>query len=598
MVLAFLVGAAYAYWCLNAGWLPEDDGTLAQGALRVLNGQLPHRDFVENYTGGLSCLHALAFKLGGINLVSLRRCVFLFFLVWLAAVLYIASRFTSAIPAAGVGVLAAVWSLPQYPAAMPSWYNLFFATFGAASLLRYIEAPGKKWLFLAGLCGGISFLIKIIGLYYVAAVLIFLLFREQRLSFNAEREHGRRSVAYSAFTFAGLSAFLASLATLMRHQFDQRRFIYFLLPAGILAVLVMVREHAMRSTGDKARFTALFRMLLPFLTGVIAPPICFLVPYALSHSLGTFFSHVFGLIPGRVDALSFQEPAPPYFLLYAAMTLALVVVVAYLSRRWPMAIALGASALLAVALIDPQVRVWSYLWFLARLLVPLIVAFGAAVLFFHPSPAATVAPLRAEQSVLLLSLAALCSIVQFPVAAPIYFCYSAPLAALALLAILPDNRFSATFGILAVLLLFSVLFAVIRIQPNRIYAHFRIAAFPPLQALNLPRAGGLKVESPGLYETLVQTVRQHSGSSAIIATPECPEVFFLSGLTNTSSADGGLSSNDLLNALKLADVKVVVLNLHSSFSASTITTPEVYRSLTTRFPHAARVGKYLVCWRE
>ena len=98
MFLAFLLGAVYTYSVLDSGWLPEDDGTLAQGALRVLNGGLPHRDFVENYTGGLSCLHALVFKLGGINLVSLRICVFLFFLLWLAAVLYIASRFVSAIP--------------------------------------------------------------------------------------------------------------------------------------------------------------------------------------------------------------------------------------------------------------------------------------------------------------------------------------------------------------------------------------------------------------------------------------------------------------------------------------------------------------------
>ena len=59
-----------------------------------------------------------------------------------------------------------------------------------------------------------------------------------------------------------------------------------------------------------------------------------------------------------------------------------------------------------------------------------------------------------------------------------------------------------------------------------------------------------------------------------------------------------LELNELLSALKLDSVKLVVLNLHSSVSASTITPPEVYRELTTRFPHAVNVGKYLICWRE
>ena len=118
-----------------------------------MQGQLPHRDFAEIYTGGLSMIHALAFRVFGVNLMSLRICVFLFFLAWIPAVYYIALRFTSALGAGVVTLLAVAWSYPNYPAAMPSWYNLFFATFGAAALLRYLEVRRARWLFVAGVCG-------------------------------------------------------------------------------------------------------------------------------------------------------------------------------------------------------------------------------------------------------------------------------------------------------------------------------------------------------------------------------------------------------------------------------------------------------------
>ncbi len=179
LTAVLVIAGIYTGLHINKGWVPADDGSLSQSALRVMQGQLPHRDFGEIYTGGLSFIHALAFRVLGVNLMSLRICVFLFFLAWLPAVYYIASRFTSALAAGAITLLAVAWSYPNYPAAMPSWYNLFFATFGAAALLRYLDVRTRRWLFVAGVCGGVSILIKVIGAYYIAGVLLFLAFLEQ-----------------------------------------------------------------------------------------------------------------------------------------------------------------------------------------------------------------------------------------------------------------------------------------------------------------------------------------------------------------------------------------------------------------------------------
>lgn len=49
-VLTFVGASVYMWSMLRRGWIPHDEGALAQSAERVLLGQLPHRDFDELYT--------------------------------------------------------------------------------------------------------------------------------------------------------------------------------------------------------------------------------------------------------------------------------------------------------------------------------------------------------------------------------------------------------------------------------------------------------------------------------------------------------------------------------------------------------------------
>ena len=93
-------------------------------------GELPHRDFYDPYTGGLAYLHALGFKILGVRLVSLRWLLFAATLAWVPVVYFLAARFVPPISAALVTAVAVAWSVPNYFASMPSYYNLFLATFG------------------------------------------------------------------------------------------------------------------------------------------------------------------------------------------------------------------------------------------------------------------------------------------------------------------------------------------------------------------------------------------------------------------------------------------------------------------------------------
>ena len=598
-VLAALLSATYLFSQLRIGWLPQDDGTLAQAGLRVLQGQLPHRDFVENYTGGLSYLHAAAFRVFGINLFTLRICLFCFFLTWLPAVFFVVSRFSSAIAAAAVTFLAVVWSVPNYPASMPSWYNLFFATFGAAALLRYLEVGKGRWLFTAGLCGGISFLIKVTGLYYVAAVFLFLLFCEQEASTTSEPEQSRAAPLYGLFVITGLLGFLVALIWLMRDQFDDREFIHLFWPSAVLAAMLVWHNARIRTRGDQARFAALARLVWPFVTGVLLPIALFLVPYALSGSLGVFWTGVFGHALNAAHGMRRSIPLRPLPTkwIWCVVPLVSLAAVAFWKRVAAPVWGVAVAVVLAVLLLIPSLLVWIYIWCSADFLMPTLVTLGAALLIFRPRFANNLSPVRQKQIMLLLALAAVCSLVSYPWPPPIYLCYALPLTIFAAVALLSVRRRPANVTILASILAFYVVFALWRVEPRAIYADWMFIPPPAREKLRLARAGGISVESASMYEEAINLIQRHAGNGVVVATPECPEVYFLSGLRNPTPNDGTLAPTQFLEALQTEGLKVVVINVRSTFSNGTLT-QEVGVAIREKFPHIAQLGRYWVFWRD
>ncbi|HEX6879667.1 MAG TPA: glycosyltransferase family 39 protein, partial [Terriglobales bacterium] len=293
--IVFLLSALLMSYWMNRGWIPGDDGTLAQGALRVMQGQLPHRDFVENYTGGLDYYHALAFRLLGVNLTALRMAVFVVFLGWVPAVFSVVRRLAGPIAAGLITLLCVTWSLPTYPAAMPSWYNLFLATFGTVAILRFTETGKQRWLFVAGLAGGVSFLVKVTALYYVAAVMLFLIYREQR---RGERGSGG-AAGYRAFVIAGLSAFAVAVCLLIRGNVTLFTVTEIALPSVAAAMALVLGNLRSAGEADGSRLRRLLGEAWPFAAGALVPIAVFLVPYFASSSVGRFFSGVFVAGAGR-----------------------------------------------------------------------------------------------------------------------------------------------------------------------------------------------------------------------------------------------------------------------------------------------------------
>ena len=593
LFLVMAIAGSYTWVHIGRGWVAADDGTLASSALRVLDGQLPHRDFAEIYSGGLSFIHAFAFRLLGVNLMSLRICVFLFFMAWLPAVYWIALRFTSPLAAGAITLLAVAWSYPNYPAAMPSWYNLFFATFGAAALLRYLETRSKRWLVVAGMCGGVSFLIKVIGAYYVAACLLFFAFVEQSESEDAETS--QNSWAYRVFSISALLAFLAVVVYVLRTRLGSSELYEFVFPPLLVAGLIAVGEWAVKAASAQ-RFKTMALLVLPFVGGMLMPVGIFLIPYARSGMVGKYFLGVGSSAMSRAVDLGVIRPLGLEGILYVLPLVGLLAAAMYWEHFQGAAVgvtlAIGAAFLAyrATALFS----LMKGIWFSAAALTPIAVLLGAALVWLRRMPGDGI-KIKRQQVVLLMALAGMCTLVQYPFAAPIYFSYAAPLTLLAVVAIVSAAKIQRGTYVLASVLGLYLVFGVVTLVPNHIYEiTYKVGR---MDRMNGPRAGGLNIDGAAFFDELSAFLHAHSPNGLMFAGNDCPELYFLSGLRNIANDDTGEPPEVIMKAIQSEDLNLVVINESPYFPAA-VMDPQVKAEVIRRFPHGARFGIFDVFWKQ
>lgn len=193
------------------------------------------------------------------------------------------------------------------------------------------------------------------------------------------------------------------------------------------------------------------------------------------------------------------------------------------------------------------------------------------------------------------------SLNQFPFAAPIYFCYVTPLALIAGVALCGTSSRLRSRTILpwtAMMLLFTML------SSHRAYIETLGVLHAPRRfdaRLNLPRAH-LKVSPDDVetYRRVVFSIARHGRGGQLLAGPDCPEVYFLSGMVNPSRAlfdffslDTARPSEDALAAWSKGDV--IVINLTPGFTPKP--SGGLLEKLRLEFPNGEHIGKFEVRWR-
>ena len=597
MLLAvLLLGGALLARELNRGWVPHDEGALGQSAERVLAGQVPHRDFDEIYTGLLSYLNAAAFRLGGIRASTLRLPLFGFALLWLATLYRMAIRFA---PPAGAGLVALacfVYSVPNYRAAVPSWYILFFATFGAFALMRWHEDPRRRWLVLAGAAGGIAFLFKLSGVFCIAGGGLALLATSRR---SIPEIGATKSLRWFQLAFTAAMATIGLGLAVVVARVGNREVVRLVVPVALIMAAIIASEWRMGRGAASGRLRELFAALGPYLLGVGIPLACLLLAYAVAGGVSDLILGVF-VTPFRLLSSAFMRPPAWGAILW-------VVPIGW--ALWPQRVRRDALLTTAITitwfgvLIIGSARepVFYQAGWLASWGVPVLVAIAGAALWLKV-PADDAERRTHAHAITLCAMAVCCLFVEFPFAAPIYTLYALPLSLLALAATVCAWNRTPKVNQVAVALFF-LLFGYFRLVPGTLNSlGQRFAANTEDARSALPRADlRIPPDEAAQYDELITFVQQTATGRVLWAGPDAPEVYFLSGRPNRTRTlfqfldRSPETTRSLAWQPRSVNASLVVLKLRPEFSPAP--TMALITELRAAYPKEREFSEFLVLWR-
>ena len=598
LVLAYLAVRSHLY----VSWTPGDEGVLAQSAERVMRGEVPHRDFVALWSGGLDHLNAAAFRLLGARLATLRTVAAAAWLLALAAMFASARRLLSPWIAGGLVLCAAVWTLPMSPHPLPSWYTLFLALFGVAAIVQWMHRRSPAWLAAAGVAAGAAVAVKITGLYFIAAVLLWMVWQVQ--DDVAGPADGRRSVArgYAWMVTLGLAAYLAAVARLVWSELAATTVLHFMVPNVLLVGVLLWREWRVPAHAERARFLAVLALAAPFALGLALALAPWLWPYVHTHALGDLVRGLF--VTPRVRLLVTTYPLPGLRSAGVAVAPFVVLLAGAPFVRQP----LRRVDLIALAAVFAAAFAFSYdgsplvlvTWYGLRLMAPVCAALAAWWLAAAPRRM-RIPHERSAVVFLLVAAAVTASMVQIPFALYTYFLYFVPLLALALAALLTAQP-AMPRAVPAAMLAFVLLFGAR--NPDSLPPRHSERAGDALAPLALPR-GGLMVtrDDSVLYTQLIGSIEHHAAGGWMYVWHDAPELYFLSGLRNPTrtmfegfDAPAAQSAATLTAQLEGHDVRVVVVT--DPTTALRPMDPAFRAWLVATYPESEWIHRFEVRWRR
>ena len=298
---------------------------------------------------------------------------------------------------------------------------------------------------------------------------------------------------------------------------------------------------------------------------------------------------------GHAVDMAVARPTAPVYIL-AVIPLGALLAAGMFWKEFQGWLVSAAVALLAVVVVVRASRsglIYSGVWASVAMLTPVVVVAGVASIV-GLRRRDDISKLRHQRMVLLVALAATCTLVQYPFPVPIYLCYALPLTLLALVAVVTTVRKQSGTYVLASLMGLYLGFAVVCMVPKHIaeYAH------PVMRRdlLRIPR-GGLRIEDEEFFESLTIFVQKHVPNGLLYAGNDCPEFYFLTGLKNVTRNDYAPAPGEVVKALQTTDVKVVVI-FESPYFVTGQVNPDLRAELMKRFPHSRRFEPFNVFWRE
>lgn len=159
LLLSFAIAIAYPRWRAWVDW--RDEGLLAYGTVRVMNGEIPHRDFVSLQPPLSYYASAVVFKVFGTSLLSLRIFGLSIFLLLPLLIYTVGRNFIGPILSFAAAAPACVLGLPYFRFVPFAVWQGIAASFAAALFFIPATSTKRTWLaFPAGLLTAASLFLR------------------------------------------------------------------------------------------------------------------------------------------------------------------------------------------------------------------------------------------------------------------------------------------------------------------------------------------------------------------------------------------------------------------------------------------------------
>ena len=589
-LLAVLVASAGFLWAVlpyQLFW--HDEGQFAQCAGRILAGELPHRDFDEPYTGGVSLWHAGGLLVFGRSFLSLRWAMLLAFLPAVPVLfdlLYRMLRRPTA--AAAVTAGAVVCSVGMTHAPHANSYLLAVGIVGTWAAVRaaLCDADRTRWFALAGLCGGVAVTVKVTGAYQLAAGGLALAAFGGAPGVRPGSGFGSSRTDRVAGGLVRLAAVLCGVGLLVPVLGGRPTpgvLAFFALPAGLVLAAVPVLEPDF----DGRRFA---RAATAYGGAAAVPVGALLSVYWFADALPDLYRGLVTLPRMRAGGAAFSPPPGPAAALSA--TPPLLALLPHRGRRVRMVAAGGLLAFggLLVAALHVDQPTYNFHPTLLRFYdawrwLPAGLAAGVCVAAWRGGRFAGASPRRRRVCFAATAGAVFFHLHQYPWSEPLYVFHVLPLtvAAAASFATLGDpggvdrgNTPARTAGSPAAMLtgvvLATAVFCLLRFGRDGAQAEFVPDVTDPDARPVV--VSGLHTRGPDAADRLavLAALRDLPAGTTILAGPDGPDLYFLTGRPNPTRLIYDFFSTspdpaaDLLRTAARPDVSAVVVNTDPPFS--------------------------------
>jgi hypothetical protein len=159
LLISFAVAIAYPRWRAWIDW--RDEGLLAYGAVRALNGEVPHRDFVSLQPALSYYTAAIVFKLFGTSLLTLRVFGLTIFLLLPLLIYAVGRKFVGPLASLAAAAPVCILGMPYMRFVPFAVWQGIAVSFAAILLLVWAVRSNQPWLAVpAGTLVAISGLLR------------------------------------------------------------------------------------------------------------------------------------------------------------------------------------------------------------------------------------------------------------------------------------------------------------------------------------------------------------------------------------------------------------------------------------------------------